>query len=179
MEGKDPTSGKFVTGNRWWEARSSHGTKPTFEAADDLLDAVCQYFEWNANNPLYEAKPFAYEGVVTVEPVEKMRAATIVGLCMFIGITQRTWSRWRAENADFRPVIEWAEDAIYRNKFEGAAAGLLNANIISRDLGLADKQEHTSPDGSMSPAPDLSHLSVEEREEIKNKLYGPRASESD
>ena len=28
-------------------------------------------------------------------------------------------------------------------KFEGAAAGLLHANIIARDLGLADKKDIT------------------------------------
>ena len=37
-------------------------------------------------------------------------------------------------------------------KFMGAAADLLNANIISRDLGLADKKDHTSSDGSMTPS---------------------------
>ena len=38
-------------------------------------------------------------------------------------------------------VIERIEQTVYSQKFEGAAAGLLNANIIARDLGLADRRE--------------------------------------
>nr|WP_261640834.1 DNA-packaging protein [Erwinia mallotivora] len=34
-----------------------------------------------------------------------------------------------------------AEQIIYNQKFTGAAADLLNANIIARELGLADKRE--------------------------------------
>jgi hypothetical protein len=30
---------------------------------------------------------------------------------------------------------------MYAQKFEGAASGAFNANIIARDLGLADKTE--------------------------------------
>ena len=42
---------------------------------------------------------------------------------------------------------------IRQQKFEGAAAGLLNHAIIARDLGMADKHDHdhTSSDRSMSP----------------------------
>ena len=49
-------------------------------------------------------------------------------------------------------VIDDIEKIIYRQKFEGAAAGLLNANIIARDLGLRDKQDvdHTSNGESLS-----------------------------
>ena len=39
------------------------------------------------------------------------------------------------------------EEIIRQQKFEGAAANLLNANIIARDLGLADKAEITGRDG--------------------------------
>lgn len=39
---------------------------------------------------------------------------------------------------DFLSVITWAENVIYNQKFEGAAAGIYNANIIARDLGLRE-----------------------------------------
>ena len=38
-------------------------------------------------------------------------------------------------------------DAIREQKFVGAAADFLNASIISRDLGLADKREISGPNG--------------------------------
>ena len=82
-----------------------------------------------------------------------MRAMSLHGLCMFIGIARSTWDEWKKTRADFSEVIAKVEDAVFRQKFEGASADLLNASIIARDLGLADKKEHTSPDGSMTPAP--------------------------
>ena len=166
--GKDPATGKFVAGNRFWEQRSSHGANPKFENASDLWDACAEYFEWNADNPLYEARPFAFQGSVTIARVEKMRAMTIGALCMFLDVEHRTWIGWRTDRADLLPVMTWAENVIYRQKFEGASADMLNPNIIARDLGLADKKDLSSSDRSMSPkaALDLSRLSPEALAEL-------------
>jgi hypothetical protein len=41
-------------------------------------------------------------------------------------------------NPEFSDITERVESAIYEQKFEGAAT-----NIISRELGLADRQETT------------------------------------
>ena len=52
-----------------------------------------------------------------------------------------------------------AESVIRSQKFAGAAADLLNANIIARDLGLADKNQvdHTTAGESLNrSATDLS-----------------------
>lgn len=127
-------------GNQFWKARSKHGRDRLFESADALWEACCEYFEWVEANPLYEMKAFAYQGVVVQEPVAKMRAMTIGGLCIFLDIDEVTWRRWR-EVEDFCTVVSRAEQIIYQQKFTGAAADLLNPNIIARDLGLADKQE--------------------------------------
>ena len=140
--GRDPETGQFTAGNRFWLARSSHGRNPKFETAEQLQDACVQYFEWVEANPLYEAKPFAHQGSVTIANLPKMRAMTLAGLCLFIGISRETWNDWRKSRSDFSDVIREAEEIIYSQKFAGAAADLLNANIIARDLGLADKQEH-------------------------------------
>ncbi len=45
-------------GNRFWEARSSHGRKPIFGDPSQLWDAACQYFTWVDDNPLIEEKVF-------------------------------------------------------------------------------------------------------------------------
>lgn len=135
-------------GNRFWEIRSSHGRKPIFASPDDLWAACCEYFEWVEENPLIENKPFAYQGVVIQEPVAKMRAMTISGLCLFLDISEDCWSDYRRRE-DFVGVTTRAEKVIYTQKFSGAAADLLNANIIARDLGLKEKteNEHSGPNG--------------------------------
>ncbi|AYX15432.1 DNA-packaging protein [Yersinia pseudotuberculosis] len=127
-------------GNRFWEARSSHGRSPKFESSEALWSACCEYFEWVENNPLWEMKAFAYQGEVTQEKIAKMRAMTLAGLCLFLDVSDDTWRNYRA-NKDFLGVVTQVESVIYSQKFAGAAADLLNANIIARDLGLADKKE--------------------------------------
>lgn len=150
LEGRED-NGWFAGGNRFWEARSSHGRNPLFTNPDDLWDACCQYFDWNAGNPLYEDNLVTFQGSASHEPLAKMRAMTIGGLCMFLDIDETTWRGWRSDRADLIPIISRAEAVIYRQKFEGASASLLNPNIIARDLGLADKQDLTSSDGTFKP----------------------------
>lgn len=153
---------RFPKGNRFWEARSSHGRKPKFASPEILHAASMEYFEWVEENPLYEAKAFAYQGQVTVEYLPKMRAMTIAGLCLFLDIDNSTWFDYKAK-PDFSNVCEAVEKAMYQQKFTGASADLLNASIIARDLGLADKQDLTSSDGSMSPPKIITLCPPDER----------------
>lgn len=137
--------------NQFWKARSRHGRFPKFPEGDEgarmLLEACEDYFQWCEDNPLLEDKAFSYEGMVIHDDVAKLRAFTINGLTLFIDISDRQWREWRTSRQDLLPVIEWAEKIIRDQKFVAAAAGLLNANIISRDLGLADKTELSGPGG--------------------------------
>jgi hypothetical protein len=94
-------------------------------------------------NPLSEEKLFAYQGEVTRDTVYKMRAMTISGMCLFLDICENTWSNYKQKD-DFLRVTKQAEKIIYNQKFAGASADLLNANIIARDLGLSDKKELSS-----------------------------------
>ncbi len=134
-------------GNRFWEARSSHGRKPIFASPDDLWAAAIEYFEWVENNPLKEEKVFnGKDGIVRAD-IAKMRAMTIGGLCNFLDIDRTTWLEYGRKEG-FSKVVSRVDEIIRDQKFSGAAADLLNANIIARDLGLADKSEHTGKDGA-------------------------------
>jgi hypothetical protein len=127
-------------GNQFWKARSSHGRKPIFTTPDALWDAASEYFEWVDQNPLAEPKPFAYQGEIRVEHIAKMRAMTIVGLCIFLDISRATWANCRVRE-DFAEVTQKIEDIIRTQKFEGAAADLFNVSIIQRELGLTDRAD--------------------------------------
>lgn len=128
-------------GNRFWEVRSSHGRKPIFATPDDLWDAACQYFEWNEANPIIEEKLFAYQGEVTKSNVNRIRAMTIMGLCLFLDISEHTWGEYKQRDG-FSQVTSKIDSIIRKQKFEGAAADQLNANIIARDLGLKEHGEN-------------------------------------
>lgn len=138
-------------GNQFWKARSTHGRNKLFESAEVLWNACCEYFQWVEENPLYEVKAFAYQGVVVQEKIPKIRAMTKAGLCLFLGINQNTWNRWRdGEDKDFCRVTHEVEEVIYSQKFAGAAADLLNANIIARDLGLSDRVQNDNVNVEMT-----------------------------
>lgn len=71
-----------------------------------------------------------------------MRAMTLDGLHLFLDIHHDTWAEYR-KREDLSAVVTRVEKAIRSQKFAGAAADLLNANIIARDLGLSDKTDTT------------------------------------
>ncbi len=127
-------------GNQFWKARSSHGRDPIFKSPQELLKACEEYFQWTEDNPLYEEKAFSYQGEIIKTDLYKMRAMTIGGLCVFLDICENTWTNYKNDN-DFLSVSMQVERIIKNQKFSGAAADLLNANIIARDLGLKDKTE--------------------------------------
>lgn len=130
----------FNKGNEFWKIRSTHGPNLIYAEPQKLYEACTEYFEWVKDNPLQSEKVGFSNGAAVTHTVKHIRAMTSAGLSIFLGITHKTLIQWRKEREDLKPVIEWAESVIYDQKFTGAAAGLLNANIISRDLGLADKQ---------------------------------------
>ncbi len=139
------------------------------ESPQAFYEAAVEYFEWVRNNPLEEEKVgFTATGVKRAT-VYHPRAMTIWGISCFMGITSVTWYAWKKERADLKDVIAWAEEIIRMQKFEAAAAGLLNANIISRELGLADKQIVEAAAPRMVVAPP----------EGSNPVQPPVAGESD
>lgn len=84
----------------------------------------------------------------TIE-LPKMRAFTIAGLSVYLGVNSLYLSQFEKElsekndeiSKDFSFVCTRIREIIYTQKFTGAAAGFLNPQIIARDLGLADKSE--------------------------------------
>lgn len=154
-------------GNQFWKMAATPGRPRKFESPEQLWGLCCEYFQWVEENPLMESRPFAYMGEVVQEPVAKMRAMTLNGLCLYLGIGDSTWKDYKKRD-EYSEVISQCENIIYEQKFTGAAADLLNANIISRDLGLADKKDISSSDGTMTPKPaiDATKLSDSALREI-------------
>lgn len=134
----------FEKGNQFWKLRSKHGRDKLFTTPELLWEAACEYFQWCDDNPLQEEKLFHYQGVISRDSSDKMRAYTLVGLCLYLNCNQKYFCNFEDNNKnsdDFSDIITRIRETIYKQKFEGAAADLLNANIIARDLGLSDKQE--------------------------------------
>jgi len=132
-------------GNQFWKLRSKHGRDKLFASPKLMWEAACEYFEWCEDHPLIEVKGFAYQGVVTKELFPKMRAMTLSQLCFYLNCNESYFRIFKAQlpegEEDFNTVIKEIETIIYNQKFQGASADLLNANIISRDLGLSEHSD--------------------------------------
>jgi len=78
-----------------------------------------------------------------------MRAYTLGGFLLYVRASEGYLLTFKAalkekstaQAKDFLRVVRDIEQTIYNQKFTGASADLLNANIIARDLGLRDKQD--------------------------------------
>lgn len=161
-------------GNQFWKMRSKHGRDKIFKTPDELWKACCEYFQYIDENPLHSVEQsrggrtksdleVTKDGVKEVDTglieLPLLRPYTIKGLCIFLNVTSKYLNNFEEslENMedkelaeDFLQIITRVKDIIYTQKFEGAAAGLFQQNIIARDLGLVDKQsnEHS---GKMQP----------------------------
>ncbi|MCK5601945.1 hypothetical protein KAR91_08755 [Candidatus Pacearchaeota archaeon] len=125
-------------GNKFWEARAQHGRGKVFATKEDLWKACVEYFEWVTDNPIQEAKQYAFQGIVVTNTfVNKMRPMTIRSLCLFLDISTTTWDNYKVDK-DFMGIVEDVDAIIYEQKFAGAASDQLNPNIIARQLGLKD-----------------------------------------
>lgn len=140
----------FKPGNQLWKTRARTGANPLYDDPEKLWADCVSYFEELHNNPLIETKAFSNNGEVTYAYLPKIRAFTRKGLFLYIGIHHSTWDAWKLDREDLQSVIEHVEDVIFTQKFEAAAAGLLNSSFISVELGMQNKILHGSdPDNPL------------------------------
>ncbi|MEN6568996.1 MAG: terminase small subunit [Rikenellaceae bacterium] len=134
-------------GNQFWKLRSKHGRDKLFQTPELLWQAACEYFQWCEANPLKEEKVFNYQGTIVRTSVDKLRAMTLSQLCFYLNCNEAYFRTFKKQlpkdEIDFNTVISEIETVIYNQKFQGASADLLNANIIARDLGLSENISQT------------------------------------
>jgi hypothetical protein len=138
-------------GNQFWKLRSKHGRDKIFSTPDLMWDAACEYFDWCEENPFIECKPMVVASggnmgsSIEMAEIPKKRPFTLHELCIYLDCSSSYFRAFKSTakevDKDFLTVIEKIEEVIYSQKFSGAATGFFNANIIARDLGLADKKE--------------------------------------
>lgn len=144
------------------------GRPAKFPTPQAMWDRAVDYFKWaEGDGLLSEEKIVQSQGEATKMNVSKMRAFTLTGLCSFIGLDTETFRRYgTGENGAkaFVEVVTLIKQVIYEQKFVGAAADLLNPNIIARDIGLYDKQVNENYNFNTVP------MSKDEIKAIENEL---------
>lgn len=153
-------------GNEYYQLRIKSGRSKIFDSPAKFIKACNEYFKWASDNPLMEVQvvkgaqiefsemPFENGGEKvkmvskSIQPyslveLPKMRVFSIEGLCIFLGIHRDTFYEYE-KHEDFSDICSHVRQIIEVQQLEGGAAGFLNANIISRKLGLVDKKDLTS-----------------------------------
>ena len=135
-----------------------HLLKPqtSIDSPQELLSKAVEYFQWCEETPLLEEQLFHYQGRVVRAELAKMRPFTKRGLAIFLNIPEGRLAGYKARDGEWREAVERIEQVIYTQKFEGAVAGLMNASIISRDLGLAERSELSGPNGGPIQTQDVT-----------------------
>ena len=133
-------------GNQFWKLRSKHGRDKLFATPDLLWQAAC---EWCDKHPWYKSEAIKNgKSVGKIVKIPTERPYSLMGFLVYIGTSPSYWYDFKAANhIDFSCVISEIEKIIETQQFEGAAVGAFNANIISRKLGLIDKQNISTPEG--------------------------------
>lgn len=134
-------------GNQFWKlVKNPTGRPLKIESPEIMWKKACEYFEWCDNTPLE-----TYESEISLKETkekskEYLRVYTIEGVYLYLGVTRQTFENYgtKDEYKEFFAVVGAIKNVVYKQKFEGASSGLFNANIIARDLGLADKKDITS-----------------------------------
>ena len=118
-------------GNQYYKLRATDGAPRKYDNAEALWADCLAYFEVRSDL-FWNEQPVPF---------------TIGSLCIYLGITQVTWNEWRKSRDDLTKVITRVDEIVRDQKLSGAIVGAYNANIVARDLGLADKQQHGADSG--------------------------------
>lgn len=116
------------------------GRPRTYESPELLWAAACEYFEYVDSNQLERIegiKSGDRAGMTMTIPVR--RPYTKIGMQCYLGLNS-SYLRDLKDDSDFSAVLELIDKVIETQQLESALAGLTNAMLTSRLLGLVDKQ---------------------------------------
>ena len=140
---------EFQQGNKYWQLAQNPGRKKKYRPKS-LFAKFIEFTQWIDANPFYEAV-LVQKGIQIEQngkkettyqtSLPKMRPYTLSGFFIYANITQQTWDNY-CKLPEFLEVTTRIKDICFTQKFEGAASGFFNSNIIARDLGLVDKKDN-------------------------------------
>lgn len=121
--------------------------RPLKYTPEELNKKFLEYVDWAQKHPIKIRTSVegtsvngANYGTTTTE--EKPRLVSIGGFLVFLGVTKQWWSDLdKSKKGDFSDLKALVRDFCEAYQKEMASAGMFKENIISRLLGLADKQQ--------------------------------------
>lgn len=126
---------------QFWKLRSKHGRDKIFSTPEILWESCEEYFESVDARKWHKTEFHGKDAEKCMIP--NATPYTWTGLYLFLDISHTTWQDYE-KREDFIAICTRVRNIVYTQKFEGAAVGAFNAQIISRDLGLKDSTDITS-----------------------------------
>ena len=141
----------FEEGNQFWKLRATHGREKILETPELLWEACVEYFEKTDSRKWWKTEFNGKDAIECKVPTET--PYTWTGLYLFLDCSHTTWQDYE-KRTDFIAICTRVRNIIFTQKFEGAAVGAFNANIISRDLGL---KESTTAEVNITEIPKIDY----------------------
>lgn len=149
------------------------GLHKKIETPEILWDLFLDFKVWLKNNPMQRNEFNSKMGSIVSIPLE--RPLTWSRFDCYVNdlgiITDLEDYRLNTDGrySDFKGVITRINKEMYSDKFEGASAGIYNANIIAKDLGLVEKTqaENTNINHNIELTPEEREARIKE---LKKKL---------
>jgi len=126
------------TKEQFWKQRSTRGRDKIFENPESLWDSCVEYLEKTDARKWLKTEFNGKDAIECKIPTET--PYTFTGLYLYLDIDHKTWVLYEGRE-EFIPITTRVRNIIYTQKFEGAAVGAFNANIIARDLGLKESTD--------------------------------------
>ena len=132
----------------WYTGGRLGGVEEMFNDPEKLRLAAIMYFDWAESNRILVGemvKGGLMAGAIYTVPY--YRVFSISGLAVYLGLGVQKFNRLckRPELVDVR---DWIDSVIRAQKFELAAAGAINPNLIAKDLGLDGVNTEHAPGGT-------------------------------
>ena len=125
--------------NEFWKLRKRHGKPPKYDDAETFWIDACRYFENIIENPFKKEIIYSIKGKIVKGYITKQRPFSVTGFCVFLGIPKRSFYNM-GKDARLMHIVTRVRDIIWVNQFEGACAGVFNANIVWRKLCLVERE---------------------------------------
>ena len=125
--------------------RNKGGRPRIFESPEEMIEIWDKYVFFCLNTPLKQVvvqkvKVSRDEEEIKKVKVPHIRPFNLRSFCLFAEFNEDTFREYE-KREEFIGITTHIRDACYSQKFDGAACGFYNANLIALELGMRNKQE--------------------------------------
>lgn len=102
---------------------------------EQLMQLVVNYFEWAETNAIKAGAESSFQGRTYQDTITRPRVFTWNGLTLFLGVSTGIIQRWKRQPG-YMEVLDFADQVIREQKYQYAANGMINTNMIAKELGI-------------------------------------------